>query len=255
MTNSPLPQTAAQPLAGKVALVTGAGRGIGRAIALGYAEAGAAVVCAARTSAEITQTVSEIEHRGGRGVAVVVDVTHQPAVDALFAQAAARFGGIDIVVVNAGVSRDPRTVEASIPEDWRATIEVNLFGAYYCAKAAIPYLKARGGGKIIMIGSGMGHRSNGGSSAYACSKAGLWMLTRVLAQEVWQDQISVNELIPGPVNTTITASTDLRSDAPFATSSEWSKQPEDVLPLALFLATQPAVGPTAQSFSLMRRDS
>jgi len=246
--------TVSQPLAGKVALVTGAGRGIGRAIALGYAQAGAAVICAARTTAEIRQTVEEIEGGGGRGLAITVDVTEQAAVDALFAQAAAHFGGLDIVVVNAGVSLDPNPVEASDSDNWRATIEVNLFGAYYCAKAALPFLKARGGGKIILIGSGMGHRSGGGSSAYACSKAGLWMFTRVLAQEVWQDQISVNELIPGPVNTTISASDDTPSDKIFATSSEWRKQPADVVPLALFLATQPAVGPTAQSFSLMRRD-
>ena len=80
------------------------------------------------------------------------------------------------------------------------------------------------------------------------------MLTRVLAQEVWQDNISVNELVPSPVNTTIDRDIAPQPDAPFNARSEWRKQPEDVVPLALFLATQPDVGPTAQSFSLMRRD-
>lgn len=241
-------------LAGKVAVITGAGRGIGRAIALAYGQAGAAVVCAARTQVQIAATVQAIVAAGGEGLAVPVDVTQPAAVEALFAQAAAHFGGIDIVVINAGVSLDRRPVEESVIKDWEATVQVNLFGPYYCAKAAIPYLKARGAGKIIMIGSGMGHRAGPGESAYACSKAGLWMLTRVLAQELWADRISVNELIPGPVDTTMTTTPQARTGAAFTMSSEWIKQPEDVVPLALFLATQPEIGPTAQSFSLMRRD-
>lgn len=247
-------QAVQKPLAGQIALVTGAGRGIGRAIALAYAKAGAAVVCAARTTSEIVDTAEQITSGGGQAFAVTVDVAHEPAVDQLFSQAVAHFGGIDIVVVNAGVSLDRHTVAESVSENWRSTIEVNLFGAYYCAKAAVPYLKQRGGGKIIMIGSGMGHRGSPGTSAYACSKAGLWMLTRVLAQEVWQENISVNELIPGPVDTSMTTSAEARSGPAFSTNSEWTKGPEDVAPLALFLATQPLVGPTAQSFSLMRRD-
>jgi 3-oxoacyl-[acyl-carrier protein] reductase len=242
-----------QPLAGKVAVITGAGRGIGRAIALAYAAAGAATVCAARTAAEISATVEAIEMQGGSGLALPTDVTDLAAVEQLFRQGAEHFGGIDIVVINAGINPDRRTVAASDPAAWRLTLETNLVAPYYCARAALPYLKQRGAGKIIMIGSGMGHRS-GSNSAYACSKAGLWMLTRVLAQEVWQDNISVNELIPGPVETSMTTSADARQGVAFTTSSEWIKQPDDVIPLALFLATQPEIGPTAQSFSLMRRD-
>ena len=103
------------------------------------------------------------------------------------------------------------------------------------------------------VGSGMGHRGLAGSSAYSCSKAGLWMLTRVLAMELWEDRISVNELIPGPVSTEMNPA---RLDGSSSLgASEWAKAPDDVVPLALFLATQPDVGPTAQSFSLMRRDA
>ena len=246
--------TAQQLLSGKVAVITGAGRGIGRAIALAYAGAGATVVCAARTAAQLEETVQTIRTNGGQALAIPTDVTQPAAVEQLFAQSAAHFGGIDIVVINAGINPDRHTVEASDPAAWRLTLEVNLVGPYYCAKAALPYLKQRGAGKIILIGSGMGHRSGAGNSAYACSKAGLWMLTRVLAQEVWQDNISVNELIPGPVETAMTTSTDARQGVAFTTNSEWIKEPEDVTPLALFLATQPTIGPTAQSFSLMRRD-
>lgn len=237
-------------LQGKVALVTGAGRGIGKAIALAYAQAGAAIGCAARTLREIEATASEIQAANGQALAVPVDVTQREAVEQAFQATVDAFGGLDILVINAGANYDRRTVEASEPDDWEATLAVNLTGAYYCARAAIPYMRDRGG-KIITVGSGLGHHGIPTRSAYACAKAGLWMLTRVLAQELWDYHISVNELIPGPVQTAMTHD----GEPPLGTGSEWFKTPADVVPLALFLATQPLVGPTAQSFSLMRRDT
>lgn len=246
--------TGAGTLDGKVAVVTGAGRGIGRAIALGFARAGAAVGCAARTAEEIERLAAQIRGEGGAAVAVEADVRQRESVLHLFAEVARGLGGIDILVANAGVNLDHQEVEASDPQAWEGTLAVNLLGAYHCAQAAIPYLKERGGGKIITIGSGLGHRGSPGASAYACSKAGLWMLTRVLAMELRPFRISVNELIPGPVRTTLSP---YRAGEPSAVpqiEQEWVKQPEDVVPLALFLATQPDDGPTAQSFSLMRRD-
>lgn len=243
------------PLRDKIAIVTGAGRGIGKAIAIGYAEAGAVVGCAARSEVEINATVDEIAQRGGRGLAVPTDVTVPSAVRHLMDTVAVRFGGLDILVINAGGGATRQTVEDSDPEHWQNTLQVNLVGAYHCARAAIPHMKRRGAGKIITVGSGLGHRGRAGSSAYACSKAGLWMLTRVLARELWPHHISVNELVPGPVDT---APSSADRTAPGGTSvlgnSEWIKTPQDIMPLALFLATQPEVGPTAQSFSLMRRD-
>ena len=244
-----------QALSGHVAIVTGAGRGIGRAIAIAYAQAGAAVCCAARTLQEIAMTVRDIETSGGRAIAVPTDVTQLASVQQMLQTTIETFGGLDILVINAGGDYDRRHVAESYPADWRATLEVNLLGAYYCAHAAIGYLKQRGAGKIITIGSGIGHRGLPGSSAYACSKAGLWMLTRVLAQELWPFNISVNELIPGPVVTTMSAPESAQNTGVSAIQSEWVKTPDDVVPLALFLATQPVKGPTAQSFSLMRRDT
>ena len=238
-------------LEGQVAVVTGAGRGIGRAIACAYARAGAAVVCAARTRAEIDAVASEIEAAGGRARAVPTDVTKREAVDRLFDAAAEAFGGVDLLVINAGGSAAPGPVAESDPVGWRATLEVNLLGAYYCARAAIPHLERRGGGKIITIGSGLGHRGLPGGSAYACSKAGLWMLTRVLAQELRERGVSVNELVPGPVRTSLGSPPERTG----AFEGEWFKDPDDVAPLALFLARQPNDGPTAQSFSLMGRDN
>ncbi len=245
-------------LAGKVTLVTGAGRGIGKAITLAYAGEGASVSCAARTSAEIEGTVAEIESIGGAGLAVQTDVTDVESVRHMLeatVNTVNRFGGLDILVVNAGGNLDRSTIEEGDPTDWVATIELNLLGAYHCVRSAIEHLKRRGAGKIIMIGSGIGHQGRSGSSAYACSKAGLWMLTRVLAQELWEYNISVNELIPGPVVTErVQLDYAQRDESVFKIGSEWVKGPEDVAPLALFLATQPDRGPTAQSFSLMRRD-
>src|SRR6266478_9263418 len=186
-------------LDGKVAVITGAGRGIGRAIALAYAHAGASVVCSARSESE--KTVATITSKGGRGTHCVADVTDLASTAALFAHAVESFGGLDIVIANAGTPGESACVESSEPDSWRNTIDVNLVGGYHTARAAIPALRQRGVGKIIFIGSGMGHRGAPSRSAYCVSKAGLWMLTRVLAQELAPHGICVNELVPGPVKT------------------------------------------------------
>jgi 3-oxoacyl-[acyl-carrier protein] reductase len=243
---------AARPLATRVAVVTGAGRGIGRAIAAGYAAAGAHVVVASRTSKELDQLVDEIIASGGQATPVVGDVTLVADVERILA-ITDPLGGLDLLVCNAGGMPARGPVADSDPEAWRATIDLNFFASYLCARAAIPRLRARGGGKIILVGSGVGHRGTPDYAAYACAKAAQWMLTRVLAQELQGDTISVNELIPGPVSTTIgTGTLRVGDGAPFP--DEWAKTPADVVPLALFLATLPDLGPSAQSYSLMRRD-
>jgi 3-oxoacyl-[acyl-carrier protein] reductase len=234
-------------LEGKVAVITGASRGIGRAIALAYASAGAAVVCSARGDAEIAETVRQITEAGGRAIAHTVDVEKYATVSALFQRASEEFGGVDIVFANAGVSLERRKIADCDPELWRKTIDINLTGAFHTAHAAIPHLRQRGGGKIIMMGSGQRKLPNpNGISAYSCSKSGLWMLIQSLAMELREDNISVNELIPGPVKTEMTRNSVIPD-------GEWFKEVDDVIPLALFLAGMPDTGPSAQSFSLMRR--
>lgn len=245
---------AEQELQGRTALITGAGRGIGRAIALAFARDGAKVACAARSTHQIAAVTKEILQADGQALALPCDVSNLDQVEAACAYVTQEFDGLDILVINAGIELEKSPVADSDPAAWAQVVQTNLVGAYYCARAAVPHLRARGGGQIIVVGSGMGHRGTAGSSAYCCSKAGLWMLTRVLAQEVWDDGIAVNELVPGPVDTDMTRWARSQQEAPPDWSSEWFKQPEDVVPLALFLARQPAGGPTAQSFSLMRRD-
>ena len=248
-----------QRLEGKVAVVTGAGRGIGEAIARAYALEGADLVLAARSAAQIEAVADDIRAGGADALAVRTDVTDHAQVQRLYAQAVETFGGLDIVVVNAGGNVDRTRVDVGEAGPWVATIELNLIGAYYCLKEAIPYLKTRGGGKIITVGSGMGHRASAGNSSYCAAKAGLRILTRALAQELIEDGIAVNELVPGPVRTYLTRNVEELSKqsgnpTPFSSPTEWVKQPEDVVPLALFLATQPDKGPTAQTFSLTRRE-
>ena len=241
-------------LENKVAVITGAGRGIGKAIAIAYAESGAKVCCLARSQKEILATAEYINKNYGEAIALTCDVSDYTELEETFQKINKIYGGIDIVVINAGVDFESSSIEASNIENWKTVMDVNLTGAYYTAKVAIPYMKKQGGGKIITIGSGLGHKGRADNSAYCCSKAGLWMLTRTLAQELHKFNISVNELIPGPVDTTMGSSSMKDSNSAFSISSEWIKKPEDVTSLALFMASQPLVGPTGQSFSLMRRD-
>ena len=251
-----MPGMASVSLSGQVALVVGAGRGIGRAIASAYARAGAVLVCAARTQSEIEEVAAEIRADARKAVAVVTDVRQRTSVDALFERAEAEYGGVDIVVLCAGTTGPRVALAEGAVEEWEQTLQVNLQGAYYCARAAVPRLKRRGGGKILSVGSGIGHRGLSGYSAYAASKAGLWMLVRVLAQEVREYGIAVNELVPGPVRTRLAS----RVEPPRprgvgeAFEGEWLKEPADICELALFLAGLPNHGPTAQSFSLAGRE-
>jgi 3-oxoacyl-[acyl-carrier protein] reductase len=234
-------------------LVTGGGRGIGRAIALGFAREGASVAVLARTGAEVEAVAAEIRALGVDGVALAADVTVPAEVEAAAGRLREQWPRLDVLVNNAGGGQERKPVAESDVELWLATIAVNLNGTYLCTRAVLPWMIAGGGGKILNVGSGMGREARGGNSSYSAAKAAVWMFTRALALEVWPHGIDVNEIIPGPVATRLTSGVMAASGPPPFTDSERVKTPEEVAPLAVFLATQPKGGPTGQSFSLARR--
>ena len=243
-------------LSDQVTIVTGAGRGIGRAIAIGFAKEGAKVVCAARTQEEIDNTVTEISAAGGNALAVNCDATKREEAGELIQATEEAYGALDILVLNAGGSMDVTLpVEHADPDQWTAVVELNLYSAFYCAQAAIPLLKNSEAGKIITVGSGMGHRPTGRISAYSVGKAALWMFTKALSVELAEYDIAVNELVPGPVNTHPREVDGIEAGIfqKGAFKHEWHKEPEDVVPMALFLATQSRYGPTGQTFAINRR--
>jgi 3-oxoacyl-[acyl-carrier protein] reductase len=240
-------------LLNKIALVTGSGRGIGKAIAIAYAKAGAQLALSARSADQINKTAGEIQVLGQKAIAMPADVTDQDQVKALADHVRTEFGRLDILVNNAGGGIEPNLILDSNPERWIQDVTVNCTSAYLVTRALLPLMIESGGGKIINVGSGMGHRSSAKSSAYHVGKAGMWMFTQCLSEEVWEYGIDVNELIPGPVATDLTEGRMKVGGPPPFAPSERVKTPEEVTPLALWLATQPKGGPTGQSFSLTRR--
>ena len=240
-------------LDGRVALVTGAGRGIGRAIAVAFAREGANLALAARSASELESAVEEVRGLGRWAIPVPTDVIRRDQVEALAGVVRIEFGRLDILVNNAGGGLERNSILDSDPDLWIEDVTVNCVSAYLVSRALLPLMIESGGGRVINIGSGMGHRPTGSGSAYHVGKAGMWMFTRCLAEEVWRHNITVNELIPGPVATRLTGDRMQVGGPPPYAAGEVIKAPEDVAPLALFLATQPDGGPTAQSFSLTRR--
>jgi 3-oxoacyl-[acyl-carrier protein] reductase len=242
-----------EQLAGRIAVITGAGRGIGRAIALEYAREGAHLCLVSRTRSQLESVAEEVVALGRRALVVPADVTDPAQVENMAAQIEVDPGQVHILVNNAGGVVERSLTSDSDPDLWVQDVTLNLIGAYRVTHALLPLLVKAGGGHVINIGSGMGHGAGADACSYRVAKAGLWMFTRCLAAEVWEHGINVNELIPGPVETDQTRDRmQVGAPPPFA-PSERVKHPEDVAPLALWLATQPPGGPTAQSFSLARR--
>jgi 3-oxoacyl-[acyl-carrier protein] reductase len=186
-----------QELAGRVAIVTGAGRNIGRGIALALAEGGAAVVVNARTNRnEADAVASEISGAGGKAFAVTADVADAGAVNKMVAAAAEKFGRIDILVNNAAVRVEQPFEEMTLAQ-WRAVTAVILDGAFNCVKACLPHLKQSGAGVIVNIGGLSAHTGAARRPHVIAAKAGLIGLTRALAHEFAADKIRVNTVTPG----------------------------------------------------------
>jgi 3-oxoacyl-[acyl-carrier protein] reductase len=237
-------------LSGKVALVTGASRGIGRAVASVLAARGAVVVAGAR-GAHAEPAVREIVAAGGRAEVASLEVTDASNVDAVVSDVVARHGRLDILVNNAGIARDQLVLRMK-REDWDAVIATNLTAAYTCAQAVLrPMIKQRGG-RIVNISSVVGQMGNAGQANYAASKAGLIGLAKALAREVASRQITVNVVAPGMIETDMTRAIGAGAREAWTAQIPLGRMgtPEDVAWAVCFLASDQASYITGQVLSV-----
>ena len=228
-----------QKLSDRVAIVTGASRGIGRATALALASEGAKVVVNyARSSDAAQEVVQEITAGGGEAIALQADVSQADQVDALIEQTLAKFGQVDILVNNAGITRDTLLLRMK-PEDWQAVIDLNLTGVFLCTRAVSKVMLKQRRGRIINITSVAGQMGNPGQANYSAAKAGVIGFTKTVAKEFASRGVTVNAVAPGFIETDMTS--DLKSDAiiEFIPLGRYGK-PEEVAGMIRFLAADPA---------------
>jgi 3-oxoacyl-[acyl-carrier protein] reductase len=236
-------------LHGKTAIVTGASRGIGRAIAVGMAREGAAVVINFTANERAAQeTLVKVEAAGGQGLVVRADVADAADCEKLIRAALDKFGKVDILVNNAGITRD-NIVARMKQEEWQSVLDTNLSGAFNCAKAVMrPLLKQKSGGRIINLSSVIGQAGGAGQANYAAAKAGLIGLTKSLAKELASRQITVNAVAPGYIETEMTSvlleevKSGILKQIPLARFG----LAEDVADVVVFLASERAAYITGQ---------
>ncbi len=234
-------------LSGKVALVTGAARGIGEAISRALAKAGAACCVADVDEAGAKTVVKDIADEGGRAVAVACDVTDPDQVGTMVGRCVAELGRLDILVNNAGITRDALGIRLK-PADWDIVMGVNLTGTWLCSQAALKVMIKQRAGRIINISSVVGVMGNVGQANYAASKAGVIGLTKALAREGALREVTVNAIAPGFIDTAMTQALpekireDLLSHIPLGRLGS----PEDVAHAVLFLAGDGACYITGQ---------
>jgi NAD(P)-dependent dehydrogenase (short-subunit alcohol dehydrogenase family) len=199
-------------LEGKVALITGAGSGIGKAAALLLAKEGAKIGALGRSEDELGETIEQIEQSNGQAIALVADISNADQMEKAVQQLVDRFGRIDVVFANAGINGVWAPLEELKPEEWEQTISINLTGTFLTVKYAVPYLKKQGG-SIIVTSSVNGTRmfSNTGATAYSSTKAAQVAFTKMIAVELAEDRVRANVVCPGAIETNIDASTEQRN--------------------------------------------
>lgn len=226
-------------LEGQVALVTGASRGIGRAIALALAAEGAKVVVNyASSRAAADEVVEEIAAAGGEAIALQADVSQAEEVDSLVQQTIEKFGRLDVLVNNAGITRDTLLLRMK-PEEWQAVIDLNLTGVFLCTRAASKLMLKQRSGRIINIASVTGQMGNPGQANYSAAKAGVIGFTKTVAKELASRGITANAVAPGFIETDMTS--DLKADEilKFIPLGRYGK-PEEVAGMVRFLAADSA---------------
>jgi 3-oxoacyl-[acyl-carrier protein] reductase len=225
-------------LSDKVAIVTGASRGIGRVIAVALVEQGAKVVASARNAEALENLIAEIKAQGGDAVAVAGDVTLQEDANNLVQQAVATYGQVDILVNNAGITRDGLLLRMK-NEDWDAVLDTNLKGAFLCTRAVAKVMSKQRSGRIINMSSVVGEMGNAGQANYCASKAGLLGLTKSVARELARRNVTVNAITPGFIVTEMTE--DMTDKAREAMTEQIPLgrpgEAEDVANAVLFLAS------------------
>jgi NADP-dependent 3-hydroxy acid dehydrogenase YdfG len=222
-----------QMLEGKTALITGAGRGIGRAIAKAFAAEGAAVALVARSRADLASVAAEVREAGGRALAVPTDVTQDAAVESLVEDVTGELGRLDILVTSAGAAAFG-PVSGSKPADWDTMLSLNLRAVMLCCHAVLPVMMRQRSGLILNLSSIASKRALPGSAVYTATKAGVEAFSRVLAEEMRPHGVRVGVLIPGAVDTPIW---DAMGAAP---PREKMLRAEDVARAAVLMATLPA---------------
>ena len=249
-------------LNGKTALVTGAGRGIGRAICLAYAAEGAKVAAAARSRDELDELVAAIEADGGEAAAFEADLSDRATPAKLLAQVKERFGPVEILVNNAGVgsSSDPRPVVDFNDDFWDLSLAVNLTAPYLLSKAVLPEMLARKWGRIVTVASINSQRPSLHGCAYAASKHGVVGLMRTIALETAAEGVTVNCICPGPVKTLMNdkrieydarrLGRDIAEHERLQTPIGGRLVPEDIAPMAVYLASDEARMITGQAFNI-----
>jgi NAD(P)-dependent dehydrogenase (short-subunit alcohol dehydrogenase family) len=244
---------AASSLSGRVAIVTGASRGLGRAMALALASAGADVALAARSTVDLEETAHRIEAIGQRALVVPTDVSVYAQVDTLVHRAVAALGGLHIVVNNSGIARVTPLAEMT-PEEFDETVRVNLVGVFNGCRAAAAHLIAQKSGKIINIASVLGQVGLPGYTAYAASKGGVMGLTRALAVEWARHNIQVNALAPGwfvtDMNAPAFADPKIRERLLRDVPARRTGRPEEIGPLLVYLASSGSDFMTGQTVFL-----
>jgi len=246
----------------KVAVVTGGGRGIGRAIALALAQEGADLVVTARTASEIEEVAEEVTALGQKGVAVSVDLSQREAIQPCVQQVLARFPTVDILINNAGIGggQNPKLIAEYDDDFWDMSLAVNLTAPYLLTKAFLPAMIAQGWGRIINIASGSGKRGAVQRAAYSASKHGLLGLTKTAALEVASTGVTVNAICPGIIRGEFatrllrqraeTHGTTLEDEEKLSNPMQRLLEPEEIAEMAVYLASDAARGITGQSVNV-----